>query len=81
MSAHHCPAPQNFNGTIFGISKNVSMPPFLLFWYNFHNLSRSPLFILNAQVDAHVDFAVGYETSLLKMWAMAENEYGVLRCE
>lgn len=30
------------------------------------------------QVDAHVDFMHGYDTSLMKMWAMTENEYGVL---
>ena len=30
------------------------------------------------QVDAHVDFNVGYDVSMLKMWAMLANEYGVL---
>eukprot|EP00472_Partenskyella_glossopodia_P003541 CAMPEP_0197515742 /NCGR_PEP_ID=MMETSP1318-20131121/778_1 /TAXON_ID=552666 /ORGANISM="Partenskyella glossopodia, Strain RCC365" /LENGTH=544 /DNA_ID=CAMNT_0043064195 /DNA_START=382 /DNA_END=2016 /DNA_ORIENTATION=- len=30
------------------------------------------------QVDAHVDFMVGYDVGLMKMWAMTENEYGVL---
>ena len=30
------------------------------------------------QVDAHVDFQRGFDRQLLKMWAMTENEYGVL---
>ena len=30
------------------------------------------------QLDAHVDFNVGYDVSMMKMWAMAGNEYGVL---
>jgi len=30
------------------------------------------------QVDAHVDFMEHYDDALMKMWAMTENEYGVL---
>jgi len=30
------------------------------------------------QVDAHVDFMEHYDVALMKMWAMTENEYGVL---
>ena len=30
------------------------------------------------QVDAHVDFMQHYDVALMRMWAMTENEYGVL---